>query len=244
MSCLGQGLGSCHAEWPLSRESTLPGSRPLLAACRRAPTPRRNNDAYHRATLPSVAVWCIAFGRPAFGNGPATDLQHADLGHLAICAATNRHPPYVTLSLMDQNLCRRLMPRPKFGRSRPTTAAAAPTTFRLVHLQVVGRKQMAITAEIGCGHGLEDTLQGKADHIGIAGNCDCPVSGNPVKDLEVRSWPVSVARRNAEPTAHNELMPRCRMLQDVSDRCKTRRNSRYQDTGGAIQLKAAPRYHF
>jgi hypothetical protein len=43
--------------------------------------------------------------------------------------------PWITLSFMDQNLCRRLMPRPKFGRSRPTTAAAPPTTFRLVHLQ-------------------------------------------------------------------------------------------------------------
>jgi len=27
------------------------------------------------------------------------------------------------------------MPRPKFGRSRPTTAAAAPATFRMAHLQ-------------------------------------------------------------------------------------------------------------
>jgi hypothetical protein len=27
------------------------------------------NDAYHRATLHSVALWCTAFGRPPFGSG-------------------------------------------------------------------------------------------------------------------------------------------------------------------------------
>src|SRR5690348_7000944 len=66
---------------------------------------------------------------------------------------------------MDQHLCRRLMPRPKFSRSRPTTAAAAPATFRLVHLQVVRREHMAVAADTGYGHGLEDTFQGKAHHI-------------------------------------------------------------------------------
>ena len=54
---------------------------------------------------------------------------------------------------------------PKIRRSRPTTAAAAPTTFRRVHLQVVGREQMTIAADIGYGHGFEDTFQGKAHHI-------------------------------------------------------------------------------
>jgi hypothetical protein len=73
---------------------------------------------------------------------------------------------WITLSFMDQNLCRRpLMPRPKFGRSRPTTAAATPATFRLVHLQVVGREQMAIAADMRYGHGLEHTFRGKADHV-------------------------------------------------------------------------------
>ena len=71
----------------------------------------------------------------------------------------------ITLSFMDQNLCRRLVPRPKFGRSHPTTAAAAPATSRSVHLQVVGREQMAMTANIGYGHGLEDTFPGKAHDI-------------------------------------------------------------------------------
>jgi hypothetical protein len=65
-------------------------------------------------------------------------------------------------SVMDQNLCRRPMPRPKFGRSRPTAAAAAPATFRLVHLQVVGREQMAIAADMGYGQGLEESLHGEA----------------------------------------------------------------------------------
>jgi hypothetical protein len=57
------------------------------------------------------------------------------------------------------------MPRPKFGRSHSTTAPAAPATFRVVHLQVVGREQMAIAADIGYGHGPEDTFQRKAHHI-------------------------------------------------------------------------------
>jgi len=81
------------------------------------------------------------------------------------------------------------MPHPKFGRSLPTTAATAPATFRLIHLQVVGREQMAITADFGAsdgslaspsvigreqmamaadrgyGHGLRITLQRKAHHM-------------------------------------------------------------------------------
>ena len=56
---------------------------------------------------------------------------------------------WITLSFMDHNLCCRPMPRPKLGRSRPTTAAAAPAMFRVVHLQVVRRKQMAVAAGIG-----------------------------------------------------------------------------------------------
>jgi len=74
---------------------------------------------------------------------------------------------WITLSFMDQNLCRRPMPRPKCGRSRPTTAATAPAPVRLVHLQVVGREQMAIAADIGYGHGLEQTLLGKAHRFGF-----------------------------------------------------------------------------
>src|SRR5579863_4455343 len=66
---------------------------------------------------------------------------------------------------MDQNLCRRLMPRPKFGRSRPTAAAASPATFRLVDLQVIRREQMAIATDMRYGHGLEHTFQGKPDHV-------------------------------------------------------------------------------
>jgi len=59
------------------------------------------------------------------------------------------------------------MTRAKFGRSRPTTAAAAPATGRLVHLQIVEREQMAVAAEIWYGHGLEDAFRGKAHHIGF-----------------------------------------------------------------------------
>jgi hypothetical protein len=53
------------------------------------------------------------------------------------------------------------MPRPKLGRSCPTTTAAAPATVLMVHVQVVWREQMAIAADTGYGHGLEDTLLGK-----------------------------------------------------------------------------------
>ena len=74
---------------------------------------------------------------------------------------------WITLSFMDQNLCRRLVPRPKFGRSRPTAAAASPATSRSVHLQVVGREQMAVAADFRYRHGLEDTFQGKAHHLGF-----------------------------------------------------------------------------
>jgi hypothetical protein len=69
---------------------------------------------------------------------------------------------WITLSFMDQHPCLPLMPRPKFGRSHPTTAAAAPATSCTVHLQVVGREQMAIAADTGYGHGLENTFRRKA----------------------------------------------------------------------------------
>ena len=72
---------------------------------------------------------------------------------------------WIILSFKDQHLCRRLMPRPKFGRSGPTTAAAAPATFRLVHLQVVVREQVPIAADDGYGDGLEDTILGKGHRI-------------------------------------------------------------------------------
>jgi hypothetical protein len=56
-----------------------------------------------------------------------------------------------------KKLCYLLMPRPKFGRSCATTPAAA--TIRLVHLKVVHREQMAIAADLGYGHRLEDAFQ-------------------------------------------------------------------------------------
>src|SRR5487761_226456 len=42
---------------------------PLAAGHQPLSPPSRNNDAYHRATLHSVALRCIAFGRPPFGSG-------------------------------------------------------------------------------------------------------------------------------------------------------------------------------
>jgi len=61
------------------------------------------------------------------------------------------------------DLYRRLMPRSKLGRSRPTTAAAAPATSGLVYPQVFGREQMAIAATARYSHGLEDTFRREGD---------------------------------------------------------------------------------
>lgn len=75
---------------------------------------------------------------------------------------------------MDQNLCRRHMPHPKRGCSRGTTAVAAPATFCLVHLQVIGREQMAIAADTVYGYGFGDTFQRKAHHISFGCSKACP----------------------------------------------------------------------
>jgi hypothetical protein len=162
-------LFSAQGSWPAAYEKIVnqigmpecgrlpPGHQPLSP-------PSQSSDAYHGAMLRFVALWCIAVGRPAFGSvgkAPApcgTRLSRSLRDYESASAWT-------TLSFMDQNLCHRVMPRPKLGRSRPTTAATAPATFRWVHLQVVGRKQMAIAADTGYGHGLEDALQGKPQHI-------------------------------------------------------------------------------
>jgi hypothetical protein len=69
---------------------------------------------------------------------------------------------WITLSFMDQNLCRRLMPRPKLSRSRPTTAAATPTTFRMVEPSFFIDLH---TILLGCSleEYLEDFKSGRAD---------------------------------------------------------------------------------
>jgi hypothetical protein len=51
------------------------------------------------------------------------------------------------------------MPRPKRGRSRPTTTAATPATFFMSHLQVFGHEQVAIATDVGYGHWFKDTFQ-------------------------------------------------------------------------------------
>lgn len=115
-------------------------------------------------TLRSVALWCIAVGRPRLdrvGRAPAPSDSWSSRNERGYESATT----WISLSFMDRSLCRRLMPRSKLGRSRPTTAPATPATFRMVHLQVIGREQMAIAANIGYGHGLEEAFQGKAHHI-------------------------------------------------------------------------------
>jgi hypothetical protein len=70
------------------------GSRPLrqLAACRRAPTPLAvgrcvsSREVAFRCGL----VHCVR--QTSAWIGSAAHLHHAILGHLAICATTNRHP--------------------------------------------------------------------------------------------------------------------------------------------------------
>jgi hypothetical protein len=165
-----------HIEWPCSpMRFPMTGSgkansevhrRVVAACCQASPVrPRsRTHDAYERATLHSVALWCVAFRRPPFGSvgrAPAP----CDSGSSRNLCGYESASTWITLSFMDQNLCRRLMPRPKLGRSRPTAAAAAPATPCMVHLQIVGREQMAIAADIGYGHALGNTFRKKAHDI-------------------------------------------------------------------------------
>ena len=109
-----------------------------------------------------------------FGGSRSKDFHLDRSGRApALCGCAPSHDlrgyesasTWITLAFKDQNLRRRLMPRPKFGRSRPPTAATPPATVRLVYLQIVGREQMTIAAGIGYGHGRDDTFQGKAHHI-------------------------------------------------------------------------------
>ena len=66
------------------------------------------------------------------------------------------------------------MPYPKFGRPRVATPAAAPATFPSVHLQILGREQMAIAADIGYAHGLEGSFQRKGHYINFGCFKACP----------------------------------------------------------------------
>jgi hypothetical protein len=134
------------------------------AACCRARThlaARSNHDAYQSATLHSVALWCIAVGRRQLGSGPRSACTRRFW--VISRVAWLRIGVHLDYSLVHgPDLCRGLVPRSKPGRSRPTTAAAAPATFRMAHFQVVGREQMAIAADTGYGHGLENTFRRKA----------------------------------------------------------------------------------
>ena len=125
----------------------------------------------YRLGLQLIARQCIPV---LFGASRSEDLRLDRVGKApALCGSRpSRHlrgyestSSWITLPFMDLNLCRRLMPRPKSSRSHPTAAATAPATLRMVHLQVIGREHMTIAADIGYGHGLEHTFQGKAHHM-------------------------------------------------------------------------------
>jgi len=111
--------------------------------------------------LHSVALWRVAVRRPPFGSvGRAPCTMRFWVISLFTRLRTGVHLDYSLPHGPD--LCRRLMPRAKLGRSHPTTAAAAPATSRLVYPQVVGREQMAIAAETGYSYRLESTFRRKA----------------------------------------------------------------------------------
>jgi hypothetical protein len=139
--------------------------RPLAAGHHALSPASQKHDSYHCAALHPVALWCIAVGRRHSWIGVGRAPAPLDSGSSRNMRGYESACTWITLSYMDQNLCRRLMPRPKCGRSRPTTAPAAPAAFCLVRPQIVGSEQMAIAADAGYGRGLADTFQGKAHHI-------------------------------------------------------------------------------
>jgi hypothetical protein len=97
---------------------------------------------------------------------------------------------WITLSFMDQPQCPRLMPRPKFGRPRPTTPAAAPATFRLIHLQVIRREKMTVAADM------------------------CTAMGSRIRSRKKHTTSVLVAPKQAPATNFNGLHrfgPGCRV---------------------------------
>lgn len=51
---------------------------------------------------------------------------------------------------------------PEIRPLAPDHSGGSASDVRLVHLQVVGREQMAVAADTGYGDGLQGTLQGKA----------------------------------------------------------------------------------
>lgn len=156
-ACLGASVNSRRPE-PIQSTVLACHSRVRLAShlVERRPEGTRTT-AYHRATVHSVALWCIAVEKPRrvrLRRAPAPCVSGSSRNLRSFESAAT----WTTLSCMDQNLYRRLMPRPKVGRSRPTTAAATPAAFHLVHLQVLGREQMAFAADVGYRHGFEDTF--------------------------------------------------------------------------------------
>ncbi len=93
----------------------------------------RNDDAYSRATLHSVALGCNPLRRPAFGSaGRRSTLHHAGRGNLAICATGHRRAPggwsrawtrpYAALLCRARNLTARSRPQRR-QRQRPSTSS-------------------------------------------------------------------------------------------------------------------------
>src|SRR5581483_12089675 len=116
------------------------------------------------------ALRCIRLRLGAFRCTRACRLESAIHAHHAGPGLRNLRdwapaPKWRMVWSMDEILCRPLVSCPKFDCSLPTTAAAAPTAFDLVYLQVVWGEQMAIAANAGYRHGLADAFHGKAHHL-------------------------------------------------------------------------------
>jgi hypothetical protein len=156
-ACLGASVNPRHPEPDPVDGARLPQPR---SACE--PPCRASSRRHPHYRIPPRDG---AFGCALVHSGLKASASSAPQAPAPCVSGSSRNlrsfesaPTWTTLSCMDQNLYRRLMPRPKVGRSRPTTAAAAPAAFHPVHLQVLGREQMAIAADVGYSHGFEDTF--------------------------------------------------------------------------------------
>src|SRR6185312_16037908 len=151
--------------------------------------------------------------------GSARHLHHASHGHLAICAATNSPSTWITLTFVNQNLCRRPVPRPKFSRSHSTTAAAAPATLSGVSKWPVKQFFHAVAERRAGAPDCPPQQQNQASESTIY-QYDRKARGDPEAHLGERAHcrtvrPSFRARRSAERSQHDEYDYRQRWHSDL-----------------------------